>query len=120
MTTTLTAPDARPIIPQPKKHSARHTFSASETQTWILRIEGMAGRVRGIVEKQMLLLPEGEPGDAWFTRWCRRPDRTYSCAETIRATPAQLAPFREAIARAAEQYNFVATITKRTYDGPHV
>lgn len=94
MTTTLAAP------------AARATTARTETQTWLLRIEGMAGRTRGTVEKQMLLLPEGDPGDAWFTRWHRRPDRTYSCAETIRATAAQLAPFREAIERLAAQEGF--------------
>ncbi|NJJ03033.1 hypothetical protein [Corynebacterium coyleae] len=106
MTTTLAAPRAcRPT---------------RNRLLWTLHIEGMLGRVRGVVEKQMLLLPEGEPGEVWFTRWQRRPDRTYSCQEQIRATEAEIEPFRRAIERLAAEENFVARLTQRSYHGAHV
>lgn len=106
MTTTLAAP---------------RTCRAPRTRLlWTLRIEGMPGRVRGSVEKHMLLLPEGEPGEVWFTRWQRRPDRTYSCRETIVATRAEVEVFAQAIDRLAREENFVASLTQGSYDGPHV
>ena len=87
---------------------------------WTLRIEGMPGRVRRSVEKLMLLLPEGEPGEVWFTRWQRHPDRTYSCSESIRATEGEVAEFAHAIEQLAREENFVASIAPRSYHGLHV
>ena len=105
MTTTLAAP--------------RTCRPTRNRLTWTLEIEGMPGRVRGVVEKQMLLLPEGEPGEIWFTRWQRRPDRTYSCREQIRATNAEIEAFAQAIEHLAAEENFVARITARSYYGLH-
>lgn len=68
----------------------------------------------------MLLLPEGEPGDVWFTRWQRHPDRTYSCSETIVATRAEIEVFAQAIDRLAREENFMASIAPRSYHGGHV
>lgn len=82
--------------------------------TWTLEIEGMPGRVRGVVEKQMLLLPEGEPGEVWFTRWQRRPDRTYSCRELIRATNTEIEVFAQAIERLAAANGFSVSLDSRT------
>ena len=106
MTTTLAAP--------------RTCRATRNRPAWTLEIEGMPGRVRRSVEKHMLLLPEGEPGEVWFTRWQRRPDRTYSCRETIVASRAELEVFAHAIDRLAREENFLASITPRSYHGGHV
>ena len=106
MTTTLAAP--------------RTCRATRNRLAWMLRIEGMPGRVRRSVEKLMLLLPEGEPGEVWFTRCQRHPDRTYSCTESIRATEGEIAEFAHAIEQLAREENFVAGITARSYNGVHV
>jgi len=80
----------------------------------------MPVRERRSVEKQMLLLPDGAPGEIWFTRWQRRADRTYSCRETILATREEIEPFAQAMDRLSSEKNFVASLTPRSYDGPHV
>ena len=106
MTTTLAAP--------------RTCRATRNRLAWTLEIEGMPGRVRRSVEKHMLLLPEGEPGEVWFTRWQRHPDRTYSCTETIRATEGEIAAFAEELQRLAREENFMASIAPRSYHGGHV
>ena len=106
MTTTLAAP--------------RTCRATRNRLAWTLHIEGMPARVRRSVEKLMLLLPEGEPGEVWFTRWQRHPDRTYSCSESIRATEGEIAEFAHALEQLAREENFVAGITARSYNGVHV
>ena len=105
MTTTLAAPTCR----APRTRLA-----------WTFCVEGMPVRERRRVEKQMLLLPDGAPGEIWFTRWQRRADRTYSCRETIYATHEEIEPFAQAMDRLSREKNFVASLTPRSYDGPHV
>lgn len=105
MTTTLAAPTCR----------------APRTQlAWTFCVEGMPVRERRSVEKHMLLLPDGAPGEIWFTRWQRRADRTYSCRETILATREEIEPFAQAMDRLSREKSFVASLTPRSYDGPHV
>ena len=105
MTTTLAAPTCR----------------APRTQlAWTFCVEGMPVRERRSVEKQMLLLPDGAPGELWVTRWQRRADRTYSCRETILATREEIEPFAQAMDRLSREKSFVASLTPRSYDGPHV
>lgn len=106
MTTTLAAP--------------RTCRATRNRLAWTLHIEGMPGRVRRSVEKLMLLLPEGEPGEVWFTRWQRHPDRTYSCSESIRTTEGEIAEFAHALEQLAREENFVASIAPRSYHGLHV
>lgn len=106
MTTTLAAP--------------RTCRATRNRLTWTLRIEGMPARARMGVEKLMLLLPDGDPGEVWFTRWRRGADRTYSCRETIRATEGEIGAFADAVEKLALAENFVARITPRSYDGPYV
>lgn len=92
----------------------------AETLTWTLRIESMPARVRGDVEKLLLLLPPAqEYGDVWFTRWRRAPDRTYGCRETLRGTYAEVGAFAEELERLARTHNFVAQISARAYSGLH-
>ena len=105
MTTTLAAP---------------RTCRTRARMTYTLEVEGMAGEYRMDVEKLMLLLPDGDKGEVWFTRWQRRADRTYSCRETILATPAELQPFERALGELARDANFMASVTPRSYHGSHV
>lgn len=113
MTTTLATPT--------RSTTTRCTLAETQRREFMLRIDGMEARVRGDVEKLMLLLPPAdEYGECWFTRWRRAPDRTYSCKEAIRASEDEIRPFADALAGLAARENFVATITKRPYDGPHV
>lgn len=88
-------------------------------EVWTLEIEGMDRRFRGGVEKLMLLLPEGDEGEVWFTRWHRGSDGTYFCRERIAASEDELAEFAHQLALLAEG-KFVAQLTQRAYHGVHV
>lgn len=90
------------------------------TLTFTLRVEDMPARLRGDVEKLMLLLPPAqECGDIWFTRWRRAPDRTYSCRETLCGPEEQVAEFARELDQLAREHNFVARISACTYSGLH-
>ena len=86
MTTTLAAPTCR----APRTRLA-----------WTFCVEGMPVRERRSVEKQMLLLPDGAPGEIWFTR-------------------EEIEPFAQAMEQLSREKNFAASFTPHSYDGPHV
>ena len=106
MTLTLSAP----ALPRHRANPRPHT--------WTFQVEGLPGRLRMDVEKLMLLLPPGEPGDEWFTRWRKYPDG-YACRETIRATGAEIGAFAEALDEFARREQVMAQLTRRPYHGAH-
>lgn len=103
MTATLAAPET--------------LTATANSATFVLAIDGMDRGVRGDVEKLLLLLPEGEPGEVWFTRWHRAPDGTYSCRERVVAPYADAVEFAAALEELAAQRGFVARLTQRPYAG---
>ncbi|MGV0394397.1 hypothetical protein [Corynebacterium riegelii] len=131
MTTTLVAPhEARPknalthTPTQARSHAPTHTLAREESKApvleYVFEVEGMGRGERWGVEKQMLLLPEGEPGEVWFTRWRRAPDGTYSCRERIVGTAEEIETFAAGVEALAERGNFVARVTQRTYAWAYV
>ena len=113
MTTLIVRPhiSATPGMPHDRR---------PKVEAYVFEVEGMGKGERMGVEKQMLLLPEGEPGEVWYTRWRRAPDGTYSCRERIVGAPEQVAEFAAAVEELAERGGFMARVSKRTYPGAHV
>ncbi|WP_277100266.1 hypothetical protein [Corynebacterium riegelii] len=146
MTTTLVVPhEARPKNTQEARskntpthtptHALSHAAIRPEAESsmgeravkgqppvleYVFEVEGMGRGERWGVEKQMLLLPEGEPGEVWFTRWRRAPDGTYSCRERIVGTAEEIEAFAAGVEALAERGNFVARVTQRTYAWAYV
>ncbi|MDK7181221.1 hypothetical protein QP446_10705 [Corynebacterium riegelii] len=146
MTTTLVAPhEARPknALTHTPTHALSHATIRPEAESsirpeaessveervtkgqppvleYVFEVEGMGRGERWGVEKQMLLLPEGEPGEVWFTRWRRAPDGTYSCRERIVGTAEEIEAFAAGVEALAERGNFVARVTQRTYAWAYV
>ena len=137
MTTTLVAPHEARLKNTPTHtptHALSHAVSRAEMEgsvkeraakeqpvlEYVFEVEGMGRGERWGVEKQMLLLPEGEPGEVWFTRWRRAPDGTYSCRERIVGTAEEIEEFAAGVEALAERGNFVARVTQRTYAWAYV
>ncbi|OFT84713.1 hypothetical protein [Corynebacterium sp. HMSC29G08] len=116
MTTTMFAPFETATC---ETRSSRPEMDSPVLEC-VFEVEGMGRGQRWSVEKQMLLLPEGEPGEVWFTRWRRAPDGTYSCRERIVGTAEEIEVFAAGLEALAERGNFVARVTQRTYAWAYV